>query len=383
MSELKNSNIRFGFQEQLLTTASALALGACICAAGAAQADGADHPTIWIELGGQLERVDGTQSRFTAPFDFVTPVPGPYSQVSPIEAQRSPRYAVGGEGKISFEPRGSDWIFSAGVRYGRSNSNKHIHYQTYTVPPLTSPGGLKRTLGILAYVAKFADTKNTQSESHAILDFVAGKEVGLGLFGRDATSVFNVGVRFAQFASKINVALYARPDLTFHNGAPNGLSGFQTKYLPRPSFHFYTQHGRAERSFHGIGPSLSWDASAPFAGNPDNAEFTFDWGINASVLFGRQKASVHHSTTAQASAGKNVYTLLYQTSTNRTRTRHVAIPNVGGFAGISLKFPNAKVSLGYRGDFFFGAMDTGIDAANGATVGFYGPFATVSIGFGG
>jgi len=41
------------------------------------------------------------------------------------------------------------------------------------------------------------------------------------------------------------------------------------------------------------------------------------------------------------------------------------------------------VSLGYRADFFFGAMDTGIDTAKRTTTGFFGPFATVSIGIGG
>jgi hypothetical protein len=64
----------------------------------------------------------------------------------------------------------------------------------------------------------------------------------------------------------------------------------------------------------------------------------------------------------------------------QNRSHAVAIPNVGGFAGISLKFPNAKVSLGYRGDFFFGAMDGGIDVRKTYDRNFYGPYATISIG---
>ena len=43
------------------------------------------------------------------------------------------------------------------------------------------------------------------------------------------------------------------------------------------------------------------------------------------------------------------------------RTRTVIVPNLGGFAGVSYCFPDAKLSLGYRADFFFGAMDGGID----------------------
>jgi hypothetical protein len=59
------------------------------------------------------------------------------------------------------------------------------------------------------------------------------------------------------------------------------------------------------------------------------------------------------------------------------------VPNIGGFAGFSLKFPNARVSLGYRADFFFGAMDGGIDTRKTYDRNFYGPFAKISIGLGG
>ena len=65
------------------------------------------------------------------------------------------------------------------------------------------------------------------------------------------------------------------------------------------------------------------------------------------------------------------------------RSRSVVVPNVGGFAGISVRYSDAKLSLGYRGDFFFGAMDGGIDARDARNRSFHGPFATVSIGLGG
>ncbi len=41
---------------------------------------------------------------------------------------------------------------------------------------------------------------------------------------------------------------------------------------------------------------------------------------------------------------------------------------------------NFKVSLGYRADFFFGAIDGGIDTRKSETLGFYGPFATSASG---
>jgi hypothetical protein len=63
--------------------------------------------------------------------------------------------------------------------------------------------------------------------------------------------------------------------------------------------------------------------------------------------------------------------------------RTIIVPNVGGFAGLSFHVENFKISAGYRADLFFGAMDGGIDAAKSENVGFYGPFATVSVGLGG
>jgi hypothetical protein len=83
---------------------------------------------------------------------------------------------------------------------------------------------------------------------------------------------------------------------------------------------------------------------------------------------------------------KSVYPQYYTKALppdGQNRSRSVVVPNVGGFLGFSLKFPNAKASLGYRADFFFHALDTGIDARQTGTVGFQGPFATISIGLGG
>ncbi len=65
------------------------------------------------------------------------------------------------------------------------------------------------------------------------------------------------------------------------------------------------------------------------------------------------------------------------------RSRSVVVPNVGGQAAVSFRHGPARVSFGYRADFFFGAMDGGIDTRKTYNRDFYGPFATVSIGLGG
>jgi hypothetical protein len=112
-----------------------------------------------------------------------------------------------------------------------------------------------------------------------------------------------------------------------------------------------------------------------------------DWGVNASVLFGRQKVSGHHQTVGTLFKSNELrkyhFTSHFQRSGSPDRMRTVVVPNLGGFAGISYAFPNAKLSLGYRADFFLGAMDGGVDTAKKENVGFYGPFASVSVGLGG
>jgi hypothetical protein len=77
------------------------------------------------------------------------------------------------------------------------------------------------------------------------------------------------------------------------------------------------------------------------------------------------------------------YQTHYQRSANSNRKRMVTVPNIGGFAGLSWRYANAKVSFGYRADEFFGAMDGGIDSYKAKNRGFFGPFANISIGLGG
>jgi hypothetical protein len=131
---------------------------------------------------------------------------------------------------------------------------------------------------------------------------------------------------------------------------------------------------------------LSWDASQPVVGDSASMVVAFDWGINAAILFGRQRAQTHHQTSGYYFKG--LLSPRYQTNyanppVDRSRVRTVTIPNVGGFAGVSFRYASAKISFGYRGDFFFNAMDMGWDTPKSSTVGFYGPFASVSVGLGG
>jgi len=381
MSEL-TINRRRNFQFQLLTTVSSLALIGIALNASQTQAseDGDRHPTVWIELGGQLSSLSDNQETFSPLL-----MDGRPAQFSPsARFELPPRFSIEEGGSISIEPNASDWVFKASVRYGRSTSAKHVRQQTNPKAFVTYLSGHRYAKYPSA--SKFADTNSHISENHLIVDFQAGKDVGLGLFGTKSSSRLSIGVRYAQFQSASNIALKSDPDWHFH---------YQTlgsRYLPLGgTYHSNIASLEAARSFHGIGPSISWTGATPFLVQRQDSELTFDWGVNAAVLFGRQRAKVHYQTTQHYHTAKyhgsppNYYhsTPIHRSVTPPARSRSVVVPNLGAFAGLSFRYNVAKVSFGYRADFFFGAMDGGIDAHKSYDRNFYGPFATVSIGLGG
>jgi hypothetical protein len=381
MSELTNSKAPANIRRQLLATASALALLPFVYNANEAKAEDAGRPTVWLEFGGQLEHTDAGNAPF-AP-DYLDQQAGVFGPVSPVDAQRTARNIYGGEGKIVFQPEGSDWVIKADLRYSRANGGRQVDYQS-KVP---WPDGSSFQTGDSTY-KKYSQTQTHNRQSDFLLDFSVGKDVGLGLFGRHGSSVLSAGVRFAQFTARDSIDNYARPNVGFDNKYDTG-----TKYFWQGRFHNYTLNAERAESFHGVGPSLAWSSSDALVGNPGDTELMLDWGVNASLLFGRQKTKLQHRTQ-DAYFRPKVYTyqfdffathskIVYDRTVPHTRSRSVTVPNIGGFAGLSLRWTNAKVSMGYRADYFFGAMDTGIDTRVAKDRSFYGPFASISIGLGG
>ncbi len=384
MSELINAkNAERDFRWCLLTTVSALSLLAAVSMRNAnADDQDADRPTVWVELGGQLVHVSGQGDNFPVGFQTKYQDSTVLQGTAPLQAQKPAPFEFAEEGKLSFQPEGSDLVFSAAVNYGRSSNAKHVDNQTKGTFFVGYVSGIPTTHQNVHGTDKFADTHADHRESHAIVDFSVGRDVGLGMFGKGGSSVLSLGVRVAQFSSMATFDVRARPDLQFDD---IHLS-FGTLHLPY--FHTYHNSGQASRSFHGVGPSLSWNGSAPFAGNQQSGEVTVDWGANAAILFGRQRASVSHEEIGRYKGPKyaltgHPYATLYQHSGSHNGVRSVTVPNVGGFAGASYRIENFKVSFGYRADFFFGAVDGGVDARKSETLGFYGPFASVSVGLGG
>jgi hypothetical protein len=348
MSELiQNNDSRATIRWKLLTGASALAL---IASVPAAQAADADHPILWIEAGGTFDQLSASNTLWLAPN---TPV-AQTNPTPPFGTLQKTGYDA--DFKLSLTPNDSDWIFSVGLTYGRSlRGHKTTHDQTYNV---TADGAVVGKYYYTNY--NYINTAQRSSTNHLIVDFQAGKDIGIGMFGGKA--VLHAGIRWARL----------------NETASGHMSGYTNATHAVADF-------RAKHSFDGIGPSISWDADVPFAGNQSDG-LSLDWGINAGLLFGKQKTRMNLHTTNYNYRYYSYYNQgrhqLTHSTQSPARNKTVMVPNVGGFAGISWRLPNAKVSIGYKADFFFGAIDTGVYTRKTENRGFYGPFASISIGIG-
>ncbi len=351
MSELINKNDNGNTTRwKLLTGVSALALAVCGASAGRAKAEDADRPIVWIDLGGQLAWGSDGQENFLPPFVLTTPRP-PFETTSPEEVEKQAPASWDGEAKLSFQPEDSEWIISAGIRYGKSGRNEYLGQIT----------DHKYSARYWAY----QNITSQRSEKHTIIDFRAGRDVGVGA---GISSTVNFGVRFAQFNSQAHTFFDSRPQ-NF-----NYAVGTYTRFNATID---------AKRSFSGVGPSLSWDGTAAIARNTTGSQVSVDWGINAAVLFGRQKVRGQHKTTGVPYGAGGYPFSIYHRSADLNRSTRATVPDIGGFAGLSWRLSNAKVSFGYKADFFFGALDGGIDVRRTKDVGFFGPFAAISVGLGG
>ena len=336
------------------------------------------RPPLWIELGGNFAQLVDEWQHYRPSFESLIPGNLP----SPTGIEKSPAAGFDWEGKLSFQPEDSDWVLKAGVRYGRTGTNTRVHqslppshYKKYITGPIcTRLHFCTRT--ITASVNKLVDAHMSASEEHAMLDFTAGKEVGLGMFGAGSRGSVAAGVR------KVDFDTHAFSDL---NSNPNWTPTVTPPYFITIAHDVWDGTSDEHRSFHGLGPEATWDADMPVLGAPDMGEVTVDWGLNAAVLFGRQRADIVRKTSDLHCS----LSFPYRGCTNSylshkfSRSRQVTVPNLGGYAGLSMRYQNAKVSFGYRADMFFGAMDGGQDTARQYGRGFFGPYASVSIGLGG
>jgi len=394
MSELINTqnkpaNIRLG----LLATTSAIVLAACV--ASVTEVNAADRPTLWIEGGWHFDNVTGSNETFVPPLDSLTTAGYPSEPTdanflgqgsggfpSFTDMENVLGRSSGVEGSISFQPKGSNWIFNVSARYGRTHSKRNIvQRKDIAGEPayITYLSGIRnlKTPTHTNYVEQSADN----TEAHTILDFKVGRDVGLGLFGERTESVLSFGARYVQMNTTSKGHSYAAPAVRFYHLKTHYFGG--VKYYNAAFHQKSSSFLQRYSSLRALGPSLSWSNTTGLWGDVPDGQLAVDWGVNAALLFGRQKAKVHHDSAATNFHGTQTLHYTQLGTVNRTQSRRVIVPNLGGFAGLSYRFPNAKLSAGYRADFFFGAMDRGLDTRESVTTGFHGPYATISIGLGG
>ncbi len=371
MSELMNRQCNaHSLRWRLLTTASVLALLGSSIGAAKASNDDTDRPVVWIEFGGQLDLLEDEQQRFAPPFFASVPAAG---FASPLALERSSLYSIDEGGKISFQPNTSDWIFSVAVRYGRSTSRGYRHQQT------NNPGPGFRTVQPTDARFRYAETTTSDTETHAIFDFMAGKDIGLGALGMKGTSVLSGGLRFAQFQSKSGIAVYTDPDYTRAAGSglqPNTFT-IQRSLAKQEKLHRY----RSDRFLGCVHAALS---ARRRVGN--------DIRLGGERCHPIRPAKVDRILTkpsGKLSTGNKIpqiglyyHTTHYTHSAPHNRSQRVTVPNLGAMAGLSFRYANAKVSFGYHVDEFFGAMDGDIDVRKNYNFGLSGPFVNISMGIG-
>lgn len=348
MNELVNAHKnQWRCRHGLLVTVSVFAL---VGAANRANASDSGRPSVWVELSGQFAQEQASQEAYLPAFLASSPFITPAS-----DWERSSPASWDGSAKVSLEIT-NGWKFSAAVRYGKTTRNKSVNHQTAHASHFYSGKYVGAYDAYQLFSAK-------ATESHTVLDFQVGKDVGLGGFG---SAVLSAGVRFAQFSASADVNIQSQP----------------TNINAYGYYHVFRAKFDAIRHFNGIGPSFSWNASTNLFGNAASSSITLDWGVNGSLLFGRQRVNDTHQTTNNYKHNFQ-YLSVTRAHGGTPRSKSAVVPNLGGFGGVSWQVPNAKVTFGYRADFFFGAMDGGIDTRSTFDRGFFGPYAAVSIGLGG
>lgn len=254
MSErIDTKHHRNAARARLLATASAMALFALMAADDGAYASGtlltsSDAPPLWIELGGDFDRISGTSDLWMPP-----PVPANPDFGTGARSRTEPLGAFGMEGQVSYQA--DDWVVSLSARYGRTNRHTIFHTQTGLIN-----GG----------VAFFYGAVSRHTEDHLAIDFLVGKDVGLGSWGH---SVISGGFKIAQFNT--NVA-----DLI--SSVPVQNSVFRQ--------HLEVRNADIKRSTSAIGPEVSWNASAAVL-KMASSGVMLDWGVAGALLFGRQKVN--------------------------------------------------------------------------------------------
>ena len=260
----------------LLGTASGAALVGS--APFAAQADTSiDH--IYLDFSGQYSLWSGGSMAWGRTFFTF---PEPRIQV---------RNGWDTRGDIALQS--GDWYLTLSADYGRTGVSHNDISQKYG--PFTRSGQAKH------------------DESHTIVDFTMGKDIGLGTLGLDGSSIISGGIRYERFIG--------------HTVA--NISSFN-----------YTARKYIDQQFLGFGPVISWKARTPIC-----PEWYFSWGVTAAAVLGARSFELDPA----------------QPILNPNRHKRIMSPALSGYLGATWQMPDSPLTLSarYRADAFFSVYDSG------------------------
>jgi hypothetical protein len=314
-----------GLRGRLLATTSGLILAAAL--AGPALAEGAG--SFQIDLIGDWNTVGGGATQWTS--DLPAGAAGNTGRLKP-------RGGFDGEADITWRPSASNWVFLGSVRYGRTNTS-HSAVSQYS----SNNSGYRSYYG-----------KGRQHETHLMVDFQAGRDVGLGMFGKGSSSILAAGVRFVHFTSTTT-------------------ADFSTYAKYRSGYVSGTRHRRINRLTTGAGPMVSWKTNVPLSSG-----FAFRFGASGALLVTNQIAKFSDVFTAgRFDEGLDSPTV----SGRRSSTRLVPEPAAYAALAFTPRGSALSIAVGYRVDAYFGVLDGGFDTAHRVDRVLAGPFVDLSVKF--
>ncbi|HEX5776638.1 MAG TPA: Lpg1974 family pore-forming outer membrane protein, partial [Caulobacteraceae bacterium] len=341
-----------------------------------------------LELGGQVQRHDAPNEMLRPDFiDEFDPA------IDPSRPQNDDLdWGDGREVRLTWRLDGRPWLVSLGARYGETNGGGRtmLMGERFEGCGLAAPCAGQPAQQFV--VNNYGGSALYESEEHTVVDFMVGREFGLGGEMLSAATL-SVGLRYAKLASVTDVSPYGTPDWFL---APEYL----TKYPPMPPVFFipgipvhrHEHRGElsATRDFKGVGPAVSWEASLPVIDWSDGGRVELDGSVAGGVLFGKQRASGEGSERSAYYRGPIGSTATappasppIESSVSFDRSKNVTVPTVGLSLGLSYSVGGFKAGAGYRWERYFDAIDGGIEEHQDHDRTIDGPYFKLSVGFGG
>jgi len=349
-----------------------------------------------VELDGFHGKIGNDQAVYTPPLASL------FSDTLrfPAEAQNDLAASNGGGVRVSWQPQGSRWSLSGGVRYGRAGGGTQLEAHedpgefclAYSTKYCRNPGGLPNGsfLGAEKYGwHNYFNVSSQTEESHTFADFTVGADVGLGhVFGDEVKSTFSAGIGYGRLGSSTKSELHGRPDLYFPDNwitIEGGAPVFHASH-----FQSFDDRLKTGREFEGWGPQLGVDVELPLIETANEARrLALDVGLDAVVLFGKQSANVEGQLTQASASGDFRRPSSYGTTRITTaldiapREKDVTVPGVRANLGLGYTLGGFKLGAGYRWERYYDAIDGGFDERETYDRTFEGPYMSVSVGFGG